>query len=93
MVNLLPDGMTEINKKILEIGFFSVMRNHLEHYPNIAFPATSVFETEVQVLFNPLKGGLDAKSQQFAAICPYFKTKFESKYVKCLLLAVVSNSW
>ncbi len=48
MVNLLPDGMTEINIKILETHwmFFIDMRNHLEHYPNYAFPATSVFKTE-----------------------------------------------
>jgi hypothetical protein len=27
------------------------------------------------------------------AICPYFKTKFENKYVIHLLLEVISNSW
>jgi hypothetical protein len=69
------------------------MRNHLEHYPNYAFPATSVFKMEVQSLYNTLKGGLDANSQQFTAICPYFKKKFENKCVIRLLLAVVSNSW
>ncbi len=41
MVKLLPDGMTESNLKILKTRwmFFSNMRNHLEHYPNYAFPA------------------------------------------------------
>jgi hypothetical protein len=95
MVKLLPDGMMESNIKILETCwmFFTDMRNHLEHYPNYAFPSTSVFKTEVQSLYNTLKGGLDANSQQFPAICPYFKTKFENKYVIRLLFAVVSSSW
>jgi hypothetical protein len=95
MVKLLPDGMMESNTNILETCwmFFTDMRNHLEHYPNYAFPATSALKTELQSLYNTLKGGLDANSQQFAAICPYFKTKSVTKYVICLLLAVVSNSW
>jgi hypothetical protein len=59
--------------------FFRDMRNHLEYYPNDAFSATFVCKTEVQALHNTLKGGLDANSQQFTAISPYFKLKFENK--------------
>jgi hypothetical protein len=60
-------------------------------YPNFAFPATSVFATKLQTLYNTLKGGLYTNSQQCAAIRPYFKTKFENKYIIGLLLAVVSK--
>jgi hypothetical protein len=60
---------------------------------NVAFPATSVFKTEIQTLYNSLKGGLDASTQQFSSICPQLKVKFEQKYVIRLLLAVLTNAW
>jgi hypothetical protein len=60
---------------------------------NVAFPAASVFKTEIQMSHNSLKGGLDANTQQFSSICLQFKAKFEQKYVIRLLLAVLTNAW
>jgi hypothetical protein len=57
------------------------------------FPACSVIKTAVQALYNSLKDGVDANMQQFQAIQPPVKTGFEQKYVICLLLSTVMNTW
>ncbi len=56
----------------------------------VPFPATSIFKTEIQTLYNSLKGGQDANTQQFSSICQQFQAKLEQKYVIRLLLAVVT---
>jgi hypothetical protein len=52
MVKHLPKDIMNNTKKVAETRwmFFRDMRNHLQYYPNVAFPATSVFRTEVQAL-------------------------------------------
>jgi hypothetical protein len=44
------------------------------------FPPTSLYKTTFQMMYNCLKGGLDAKGQQCAAIQPKIKVGFEQKY-------------
>ena len=50
-------------------------------------------KTAIQAVYNSLKGGLDANTQQFMSIMPPIKTGFEQKYVIRLLIAVVTNAW
>jgi hypothetical protein len=95
LVDNLPQNISYKSKEIIESrwNFFHDTRKHLLSKGNVAFPATSVFKTEIQTMYNSLKGGLDANTQQFSSICPQLKTKFEQKYIVRLLLAVVTNAW
>ena len=69
------------------------MRQYKLRHLDVGFPATSVLKTKVQMIYNALKGGLDANTQQYRAICPSIKATFEQKYVVHLLLAIVGNAW
>jgi hypothetical protein len=44
-------------------------------------------------MYNSLKGGLDANTQQYVSIQPPVKTKFEAKYIICMMIALVTNAW
>ncbi len=57
------------------------------------FPKTELFKTSFQCLYNSLKGGLDANTQQYMSIMPKVNVKFEQKFVIRMILAVVTNSW
>ncbi len=59
----------------------------------LGFPKTELFKTSFQCLYNSLKGGLDANTQQYMTIMPKINVKFEQKYVLRMILAVVTNSW
>jgi hypothetical protein len=85
--------LTRANKSLKADGTFHDMRKNLLIKHSRAFPATSVFKTEIQTIYNSLKGGLNANMQQFSSICQQLKTKFEQKYIIRLLLAVVTNTW
>ncbi len=75
--------------------FFNKMRHFVltKYNPPMGFPATSLIKTPFQSLYNAMKGGLDYNTQQYCCINPSIKTKFETKYVLCLILAIVTNSW
>ncbi len=82
-------------KRIIETRWilFNNMRQYKLRHSDLGFPATSVLKTKVQMIYNALKGGLDANTQQYRAICPSIKATFEQKYVVHLLLAIVGNAW
>jgi hypothetical protein len=76
--------------------FFKLMRDYVMteyNNPPRGFPATSLFKTTFQAIYNTLKGGLDNNTQQYCTIKPTVKTSFETKYVIRLILAIVTNSW
>jgi hypothetical protein len=45
------------------------------------------------VLYNSLKGGLDANTEQVASITPGVKVGFKQKYVLRFIIALVTNAW
>jgi hypothetical protein len=45
------------------------------------------------VLYNSLKRGLDANTEQVASITPGVKVGFEQKYVLRLITTLVTNAW
>jgi hypothetical protein len=45
------------------------------------------------VLYNSLKGGLDANTKQVASITPGVKVAFKQKYVLRLITALVTDAW
>ncbi len=57
------------------------------------FPSCALFKSSFQSLYNAMKGGLDANTQQYMSIRPNVKVSFEQTYVICMLLANASNSW
>jgi hypothetical protein len=75
--------------------FFNLMRTYVltKYDPPIGFPATSLFRTPFQSIYNAFKGGLDNNTQQYCTIKPMMKTCFETKYVIRFILAIVTNSW
>jgi len=44
-------------------------------------------------LYNALKGGLDANTEQYRSIPPNVSVTFEAKYVLRMILVIVTNSW
>ena len=60
---------------------------------SISFPSCRLMKSAAQSVYNSLKGGLDANTQQYRAICPKLKTSFECKFIIRMLLAIVTNSW
>ena len=45
------------------------------------------------MLYNSLKGGLDANTKQVASITPGVKVAFKQKYVLRLITALVTDAW
>jgi hypothetical protein len=43
-------------------------------------------------MYSTLKGGLDAKTQQYFSINPPVKTGFEQKYIVWIIVANVTNA-
>jgi len=60
---------------------------------SISFPSCQLMKSAAQSVYNSLKGGLDANTQQYRAICPKLNTSFECKFIIRMLLAIVTNSW
>jgi hypothetical protein len=91
----LPDTILEKQRNLIRSRwpFFTLCRNFVVPDMYFGFPSTSVIKTAVQTLYNSLKGGLDANTQQYASIVPPIKTGFEQKYIIRLLMAIVTNSW
>jgi hypothetical protein len=95
MLTTLPESLSKNEVKLIKSRwpFFTLARNHVLSNLPYGFPPCSVMKTAVQTLYNSLKGGMDANTQQFASITPPLKTGFEQKYVVRLLLCVVTNAW
>jgi hypothetical protein len=68
------------------------MSDHSETFP-FSFPPTTMFKSKFQIMYNSLKGGLDANTQQYISIQPPVQTKFEAKYIICMMIAIVTNAW
>jgi hypothetical protein len=45
------------------------------------FPSCALFKSSFQSLYNVIKGGLDANTQQCVSIHPNVKVSFDQKYV------------
>jgi hypothetical protein len=73
--------------------FFTAMRKDAINHTNNGFQPTNIFKTSFQTLYNSLKGGLDAYTEQMSSISPGIKVGFEQKYVMCLMTAPVTNAW
>jgi hypothetical protein len=97
VVASLPHGLPYESEEIVRTHwpFFYLLRGFVRtrYDPPMGFPATSLFKTPFQSTYNVLKGGLDSNTQQYCTIKPTMKTKFETKYVVRLILAIVTNSW
>jgi hypothetical protein len=97
VVASLPHGLPYESEEIVRTcwQFFCLLRgfDRTRYDPPMGFPATSLFKTPFQSTYNALKGGLDSNTQQYCTIKPRLKTKFETKYVIRLILAIVTNSW
>jgi hypothetical protein len=52
-----------------------------------------MFKSKFQIMYNSLKGRLDANMQQYVSIQPPVKTKFEAKYIIRMMIAIVTNAW
>lgn len=74
----LPETLTSLQCKLIRSRwpFFTLAHSYVVPNTNFGFPACSVMKTAVQALYNSLKGGLDANTQQFQAIQPPIKTGF-----------------
>jgi hypothetical protein len=95
VVEALPN---DLNKDLVNVvatrwPFFKSVREFALAIPTLGFPATSLFKTSFQTLYNCLKGGLDANTQQYNSILPKLNVTFEQKYVIRMLLSIVTNSW
>jgi hypothetical protein len=97
VLSSLPEELAEETKDIIRTRwpFFHFMRTDVttKYDPPMGFPATALFKTPFQALYNAFKGGLDNNTQQYCSIKPMMKTCFETKYVIRLLLSIVTNSW
>jgi hypothetical protein len=91
----LPSTLTksEIQLICTRWPFFNIAHSYAVPNLQYGFPSCNVIKTAVQALYNSMKGGLDANSQQSLAILPPIKTGFEQKYVIRLIIAIVTNSW
>jgi hypothetical protein len=91
----LPPGLNIIKQQIIRSRwpFFHQLRLSAIECGNAGFPPCSLFKTSFQSLYNVIKSGLDANTQQYISIRPNVKVSFEQKYVIRLILAIVSNSW
>jgi hypothetical protein len=89
----LPPGLNSIEQQIIRSRwpFFHQLRLSAIECGNARFPPCSLFKTSFQSLYNVIKGGLDANTQQYISIRPNVKVSFEQKYVIRLILAIVSN--
>jgi hypothetical protein len=97
VMSSLPPDLSQDTKEIIRTRwpFFHTMRQFVltKYNPPMGLPATSLVKTPFQSLHNAMKGGLDSNTQQYCSIKPPIKTKFETKYVIRLILAIVTNSW
>ena len=61
----LPKELSDDVKRIIETRWilFNNMRQYKLRHSDLGFPATSVLKTKVQMIYNALKGGLDANTQ------------------------------
>ena len=91
----LPDGLDQKTIDIVRSRWplFNCTRETAIAMNYKGFPPTSLYKTTFQMMYNCLKGGLDANSQQCAAIQPKIKVGFGQKYVVRMILAIVTNSW
>jgi hypothetical protein len=73
--------------------FFSAVRHHAISRTTAGFPPTNIFKTSFQTLYNSLKGGLDADTEQMVSITTGVKAGFEQKYDLRLITALITYAW
>ena len=73
--------------------FFKAVRKEALSCGMTGILPTSLFKTSYQCLYNSIKGGLDANTQQCVSIQPNVKVSFETKYIIRMMLAGVTNAW
>jgi hypothetical protein len=95
VVHRLPVGLSRQQIAIITSRwpFFHAMRREAVLCNGMGFPPSTLFKSSFQSLYNVIKGGLDANTQQYISIRPNVKVSFEQKYVIRMILANVSNSW
>jgi len=91
----LPTDLTTNDQQLIKSRwpFFHLACSYV--MPNLyyGFPPCNLIKTAVQVLYNSLKGGLDANSQQCQSIMPPIRAGSDQKYVMRSVIAIVTNSW
>ena len=84
VVASLPEGLAGETKEIIRTHwpFFHLMRTGImtKYDPQMGFPATALFKTPFQSIYNAFKGGLDNNTQQYCSINPMMKIYFETNY-------------
>jgi hypothetical protein len=67
MLDKLPSGLSTEQKNLIRSRwpFFNNMRAFCFSSLGFGFPASSLFKSKVQTMYNMLKGGLDSNTQQF----------------------------
>jgi hypothetical protein len=95
VINNLPLGLGDNEQEIIQSRwpFFHKIRIAAIECKVTGFAGCSLFKTSFQSLYNVVKGGLDANTQQYISICLNVKLNFKQKYEIRLLLAIVSYSW
>jgi hypothetical protein len=91
----LPSSISKQRRELIKSRwpFFNKMRAFTLSTMGVGFPATSLFKTKIQTMYNTLKGGLDCNTQQFSSIMPPIKVSFKQKYIVHMLLGIVINAW
>jgi len=95
LVKGLPRHMSKSHIDIIASRwpFFKAMRDDILTLDYECYPRLSLFKSIYQSLYNALKGGLDANTEQYISIRPNVSVTFEAKYVLRMILAIVTNSW
>jgi hypothetical protein len=95
VLNQVPKGLPSQQIDIINSRwpFFHAMRKDAFDCHGCGFPQSSLLKSIFQSLYNVIKGGLDANTQQYVSIRQNVKVSFEQNYVIKMILANVSNSW
>jgi hypothetical protein len=93
MLDQLPNGLSNEKRNSIRSRwpFFNNMRAFCLSSLGVGFPASSLFKSKVQTMYNTLKGHLDS-NMQFSSIMSPIKVAFEQKYIIQMILAVVINA-
>jgi len=91
----LPPNLSNSDLEVIKTRwpFFQKFRNTTLPIRDCGMVPINLFKSSYQSLYNSLKGGLDANTQQYVSIQPNVSVTFEQKYLLRMLLAGVTNAW
>jgi hypothetical protein len=90
----LPTNLSKSDLEVIKTRwpFFQKFWSTILPKRDCGMVPVNLFKSSYQSLYNSLKGGLDANTQQYVSIQPNVSVTFEQKYLIRMLLAGITNA-